>query len=73
MRVHAEVTDATHLTLCQPMTLPTGTFVVVEIVAADSDRETFLDASASLLERAYGDDEPDYSQAGDALFHAPGP
>jgi hypothetical protein len=69
MRIEAEIKDATHLELRQPLTLPPGRRVFVEIVEDDLDTERteFLAASAALLERAYGSDEPDYSKAGEPL------
>jgi len=41
----------------------------VEVIedVRDVERVEFLAASAALLERAYGPDEPDYSEAGEVL------
>ena len=69
MRIEAEIKDATHLELRQPLALPAGSRVLVEVVddELDTERGELLVASSSLLERAYGPDEPDYSEAGEAL------
>ncbi len=69
MRIEAEIKDPTHLVLRQPLALPVGHRVVVEIIdnEMDTERDEFLAASAALLERAYGSDEPDYSEAGEPL------
>ncbi len=57
------IEDPTHLRLKQPLDAEVGSVVILEIVG-DSERDDFLTGSAILLERAYGDDEPDYSDAG---------
>lgn len=69
MRIEAEIKDATHLVLRQPLALPAGRRVVVEVIEneMDAERGEFLAASAALLERAYGSDEPDYSEDGETL------
>ena len=69
MRIEAEISDATHLVLREPLAIPAGRRVLVEIIEdeRDGEREEFLVASAALLERAYGPDEPDYSEAGEPL------
>ncbi|MCB1237133.1 MAG: hypothetical protein KDM91_18850 [Verrucomicrobiae bacterium] len=69
MKVEAEISDSTHLVLRQPLAIPAGRRVLVEIIEDDSDldRGEYLSASAALLERAFGPDEPDYSEAGEAL------
>jgi hypothetical protein len=63
MQLKAEIEDSTHLKLKQPLNAKAGTKVLVEIVE-DSEREEFMYGAAALLERAYSDDEPDYSQSG---------
>ncbi|MEX2577844.1 MAG: hypothetical protein WD342_02205 [Verrucomicrobiales bacterium] len=63
MQIQAEIEDPTHLKLRQPLDAEVGSVIVLEIVQA-SERDEFLSGSAALLERAYGDDEPDYSNAG---------
>ena len=69
MKIEAEITDPTHLVLRQPLAIPAGRRVVVEVLEAEgnAEREEFLSASAALLERAYGPGEPDYSEAGEPL------
>lgn len=49
--------------------MPVGSKIVVEVLTpeAAAERDDFLAASSVLLERAYGDDEPDYSTAGEPL------
>ena len=66
MQILAEIEDATHLKLKEPLDAEVGSVVVLEIVGT-SERDEFLACSAALLERAYGDDEPDYSDAGTPL------
>ena len=62
MTIEAEISDSTHLKLLQPIEGQTGDRLTLKII--DLEREEFLEASAAELERAYGDDEPDYSEAG---------
>lgn len=62
MIIEAEITDSTHLRLLQPIEAKAGTRISLEIV--DSEREEFLAAASVELERAYSNDEPDYSEAG---------
>lgn len=69
MRIVAELTDATHLRLELPLSLPPGTRFVVDLNPLDAERQEFMRASSALLERAYGDDEPDYSDAGVPVIH----
>lgn len=66
MQVEAKIEDPTHLKLMQPLDAEVGSMIVLEIAEA-SERVEFLSASAALLERAYGDEEPDYSNAGTQL------
>lgn len=63
MQVQATIEDPTHLKLKQPLDAEVGSVVILDIVE-DSDRNEFLTGSAALLERAYNDDEPDYSDSG---------
>ena len=63
MQIKAEVEDSTHLKLTEPLEAEVGSVIMLEIVDP-SEREDFLSGSAALLDRAYGDDEPDYSEAG---------
>lgn len=65
MILYAEVTDPTHLTLQSPIALPLGSRLIVEVREPSAEHAEFVDASALLLERAYGEDEPDYSEAGE--------
>jgi hypothetical protein len=66
MPIQAEIEDATHLKLKQPLDAEVGSVIVLEIVAP-SEREGFGSGAAALLERAYGEEEPDYSQAGEPI------
>ena len=63
MQVQAKIEDATHLKLMQPLNAEVGSIIVLEI-AQTSERTELLSASVAFLERAYGDEEPDYSDAG---------
>jgi len=63
MQVQAKIKDPTHLELMHPLNAEVGSIIVLEIPQS-SEREEFLSTSAALLERAYGDEEPDYSDAG---------
>ncbi|MEM9480565.1 MAG: hypothetical protein AAGA58_13000 [Verrucomicrobiota bacterium] len=63
MTIQAQVEDSTHLNLQEPLDAEAGSMVTLEIIEA-SERRTFTEGSSALLERAYGDDEPDYSKAG---------
>jgi hypothetical protein len=67
MRINARVTDALHLTLDRPLALAPGSRVTVEVMPPDGEADALTWASASLLDRAYGPDEPDYSDAGEPL------
>ena len=69
MRIEAEISDSTHLVLRRPLAMPAGSLVVLELIdpGGDTDREEMVAASVALLARAYGPDEPDYSQAGEPL------
>jgi len=61
-KIEAQVIDNTHLRLLQPIQLPRLTRVIIAVMQPDGDeREAWLQASASQLSRAYGDDEPEYS------------
>ena len=73
MRIEAEVEDSTHLILQTPLNLPVGSKVLLEVLSpeAAAERDDFLTASAALLERAYGENEPDYSDAGQPLTFKP--
>ena len=62
MIIEAEIVDSTHLRLLQPVEVEVGAKITLEII--EPEREEFLNGGASNLERAYGDDEPDYSTAG---------
>ena len=65
MQIVAEIEDSTHLKLAQPLEMVAGTRIVIDIV--DTERDDFMAGASALLERAFGDDEPDYSEAGVAL------
>ena len=69
MTFEAGLSDATHLVLSQPLSMPAGTKVVLEIIETSDPlvHDEFLSASAALLEVGYGDEEPDYSNEGKPL------
>jgi len=66
MKIQAEVEDSTHLRLKEPLPVEKGSVVTLEIVDS-SVNSHFREGAAALLEQAYGDDEPDYSEAGAPL------
>ena len=66
MPIEAEIEDATHLKLKQPLDAEVVSIVTIEIIKS-SERNEFLASSAALLERAYNDDEPDYSESGEPI------
>ena len=69
MRIEAEVRDATHLILKKPLGMPAGSRVVLDIFESGhgGENEDWAKLSLTMLERAYGLDEPDYSSAGQPL------
>jgi hypothetical protein len=66
MAIEAEVEDPTHLRLKRPLDAQVGSIIVLKIVAP-TEPDVFSAGAAALLERAYGEDEPDYSQAGEPI------
>ena len=59
--IDAQVIDSTHLRLLQPIQLPKRTRVTIVVAPLESgEREAWLQASASGLNLAYGDGEPEY-------------
>ena len=71
MRIEAEVKDSTHLILKKPLGMPAGSRVVLDIfeLGDAGENKDWAKLSLSMLERAYGLDEPDYASAGQALIH----
>ena len=69
--MEAEVKDATHLILKKPLGMLAGSRVVLDIFESGDTEENkdWARLSLSMLERAYGLDEPAYSSAGQALIH----
>jgi len=69
--MEAEVKDATHLILKKPLGMPAGSRVVLDIFESGDagENKDWVKLPLSILERAYGLDEPDYSSAGQALIH----
>lgn len=64
--IEAKVVDSTHLELSKPIEGPTGRTVLISLaepLGEDSDRQVWLEASATFLASAYSDDEPDYTVA----------
>ncbi|GEM_PF-3268376 len=66
MTIEAEIEDPTHLRLKKAIDAKVGSVIVLEIVEP-SEPDVFSVGAAVLLERAYGDDEPDYSKAGEPI------
>lgn len=64
MLVEAKVVDSTHLELARPIVGRRGRTVMVSVADSaeqDAERRRWLTASASSLQGAYSDSEPDYS------------
>ena len=61
--IEARVVDSTHLELSKPIAARKGRTVIIAVAEAgeaDSERRQWLAASASSLQAAYSDSEPDY-------------
>ena len=69
MLTSARVEDATHLVLSDPLPLPRGSIVAVDVRESSlvTEHADWIVASGALLEAAYGPDEPDYSACGERL------
>ncbi len=64
--IEAKVVDSTHLELSKPISKQQGQIVHVSVAdsAGDEDeRREWLSTSASNLNRAYGDSEPEYTDS----------
>ena len=64
--VEARVMDPTHLELSRPIAAGRGRTVFVSVAESaekDADRQQWLANSASSLQAAYGDSEPEYTPA----------
>lgn len=60
--IEAQVIDEKHLKLLQPIHLPKQSKVIIAVLPSEGDaREIWLQASTDQLNRAYGEDEPNYS------------
>jgi hypothetical protein len=60
----AKVIDSTHLELLKPIAAGRGRTILVAVDEsgdANAEHEGWLELSAASLERAYGEDEPDYT------------
>lgn len=70
MHMTAGVEDSTHLVLSEPLPMPRGSIVAVDVheSALVAERADWVAASGALLEEAYGPNEPDYSECGERLF-----
>lgn len=57
--------DGERIRLDEPFDLPVNVPLLVTVLApeADHDREVLIAAGSQALSRAYGDDEPEYTQA----------
>jgi hypothetical protein len=58
--------DGTAIQLDEPFELPVNAQLIVTVLPADSERSAWQSASAMALDRAYGPNEPEYSD-GDLL------
>ena len=69
MKIEALVEDSFHLTLLDPVDFPAGRQITVDLnpSAVMDARRVYLESAAVSLERAYGEDEPDYSESGEPL------
>jgi hypothetical protein len=69
MHLTARVEDATHLVLSEPLPMPRGSIVAVDVreSALVAEHADWIAASGALLDAAYGPDEPDYSECGERL------
>jgi hypothetical protein len=69
MQTTARVEDPTHLVLSEPLPMPRGSIVAVDVreSALVAEHADWIVASGALLEAAYGPDEPDYSECGERL------
>jgi|SanBayMetagenome_1026888.scaffolds.fasta_scaffold13726_2 hypothetical protein len=69
MHMTARVEDPTHLVLSEPLLMPRGSIVAVDVheSALVAEHADWVAASGSLLESAYGPNEPDYSECGERL------
>jgi hypothetical protein len=64
--VEAKVMDSTHLELSKPIMTRQGVTVMVSVAESgerDAERGQWFAASSSVLGKAYGDSEPDYSES----------
>lgn len=62
--MEARVVDSTHLELLEAIDAPSGHRLIISAVDPKEDtgeRSDWLQLSAQGLERAYGEDEPEYS------------
>lgn len=63
--IEAQVLDAHHLKLSRRLTLPPGSKIFITITPPEDQAiecRAWSSLAAQQLERAYGDQEPDYSQ-----------
>lgn len=69
MHMTARVEDPTHLVLSEPLPMPRGSLVAVDVreSALAAEHADWVAASGVLLEAAYGPNEPDYSECGERL------
>jgi hypothetical protein len=69
MHMTARVEDSTHLVLSEPLPMPRGSIVAVDVRESSmvAEHADWVAASGALLEAAYGPDEPDYSECGERL------
>lgn len=69
--IEAQVIDHTLLRLQEPLQLPKFTRVLVTVLPSEGEeRAAWLQAASDWLNRAYGDDEPEYSTE---LIQVPNP
>jgi len=68
MEIEAVIEDSTRLKLLEPLNLPAGSRVSIDVhLSKTAEHEDFTSESTALLERAYGIEEPDYSLSGEPL------
>jgi len=62
--IESQVLDATHLELLQPIQIPPRSRIVVAVMASEDlldEREAWFRFAAEHFQRAYGEDEPEYT------------
>ncbi len=55
--------DGEHIVLDEQFKLPTNVALIVTVFAPDAERSEWAELGMQGLSRAYGDDEPEYTEA----------